>query len=188
MIPISGLIDQTLKKLPCAKKIKGQMLIDAWPQAVGQYISVKSEAVFFEQGVLTVRVRDSVWAQHLSLQKKQIISTLNRITKTRVLTDIRFLVGLPVNRASVAAAAQEAHCWRQKNLTEQDLAPIEAAFWQTDLPGDLQESMKSFFIVQKKRLHWSLEQGDPACIACGMPLVVTAKESYCLCCKTEEKG
>lgn len=80
MDTIANILDKTLRKLPAAKKIKGQMIIDAWPEAVGEKISQKSRALSVENGILFVWVNDSVWAQHLSLQSRKIINQLHRLT------------------------------------------------------------------------------------------------------------
>lgn len=189
MIPIAQLLDKTLKKLPNAKRIKGQMVIDAWPGAVGEHIAQKAKAVSFENGTLSVWVRDSVWAQHLSLQKKQIISKLNRDVKTRVLTDIRFQVGgkMPAVECTETTATEEN--WRRtQTLDEETIRRIEAAFESTQLPPDLEKKMKNFFTAQQKRVQWYRQQGYPSCSVCGMPVVTACWEETCLCCKNRDNG
>ena len=186
---IATILDKTLKKLPNAQKIKGQMVVDVWPHVVGEHIAAKTVAMSFKNGVLFVWVKDSVWAQHLSLQRKQIITKLNRAAKSKTLTDLRFQVGgkRPTQPEDLAMAAVEQN-WRQTNLDESTLAKINGAFSDHELPIDLEEKMKSFFQSQKKRINWYLEQGYIPCEKCGMPQIVIRPEKICLCCKIEENG
>lgn len=188
MIPINQILEKTLKKLPAAKKIKGQLLIDAWSEVVGKWIAMKTEALAFENGVLLVRVCDSVWAQHLTLQKRQIITKLQRSTKTRVLTDLRFQVGKLQNRQDGENVIPPRQNWRQQSLAQQELASIDESFFAADLPADLRDSLRKLFIAQKKHQNWIIAQGEPTCEQCGLPLIQTARETYCLSCKTKENG
>ncbi|MDW7650873.1 MAG: DUF721 domain-containing protein, partial [Bacillota bacterium] len=148
MIPIAKILDQTLKKMPNAKKIKGQIIQDSWPDVVGEPIAAKTKAVSFDNGILFVWVRDSVWAQHLSLQKKQIIQRLNRAAKTRILHDIRFQAGgrKPVDPDEPARWEPQEN-WREKTVSKESLQKIEESFTDTSLPADLAETMKTFFIA-----------------------------------------
>ena len=186
---ISGILDQTLKKLPCAKKVKGQQLIDLWSEVVGEHIASKSIAMQFENGVLHVWVKDSVWAQHLSFQKKQITSKLNRLVRTNILKDIRYQVGGKIPSVHVLVASNESQQnWRNRELPVFTVNKIEQSFDGTNLPKDLEVQIKTFFVSQQKKIEWYFEQGYPPCQKCGMPIVTANKEEVCLCCKTEGNG
>lgn len=186
---ISGILDQTLKKLPCAKKIKGQQLIDVWPVIVGEHIANKSRAIYFENGMLQVWVKDSIWAQHLYFQKKQIVSKLNKAVRTNILKDIRYQVGGKIPASHGLEVNQELiENWRNSELPCGKLNKIEQCFVDTNLPKDLEDQMKTFFLSQQKRIAWYLEQGYPPCQKCGMPVVTALKEEICLCCRAGENG
>ncbi|MBS3898235.1 MAG: DUF721 domain-containing protein [Dethiobacter sp.] len=188
MIPIEQLLVKTLKKLPNAKQIKGQMLIDAWSEVVGWQIAAKAKATMFENGILFVWVRDSVWAQHLSLQKKQIIGSLNKAVRTNILTNIHFQVGGKEPILIQANQPEKKENWREQQLEGQNLQRIEKAFENVTLTQDLEKIIKSFFISQQKRIQWYRQQGYPLCTVCGMPVVTAQREEICLCCKTESTG
>ncbi|MCR3921978.1 MAG: hypothetical protein NUK65_05580, partial [Firmicutes bacterium] len=111
-----------------------------------------------------------------------------RTTKTRVLTDIRYHVGKMQHNIEPITIHKKIEPWRQQILNPEELTSIENSFSQTDLPPDLASSMKALFVAQRKRLSWVIKQGEPVCEVCGLPLVKTAKETYCLSCKTEDNG
>ncbi|NLN07941.1 MAG: DUF721 domain-containing protein [Firmicutes bacterium] len=183
---IADILVKTLKKMPGSKKIMEQLLIDSWPEAAGDYIAAKTQAFAMEQGTLLVRVSDSVWAQHLALQKKRLIKKLNRLQRTRMLKDIRFLVGT-VRPQGPQAVKDGRESRPEEPLTAVELAAIEAAFTKVLLPEELAESMKKLFITMKKKQKQAIRE-DPVCANCGLPLVRKAQESYCLRCKSEDLG
>lgn len=155
---------------------------------MGGYIAEKTKAVSFENGILFVWVKDSVWAQHLSLQKKQIINKLNRQVKTKILLDIRYQVGGKIPAAACEEKPVIQENWRNRALSNEKKKKIEEAFVNTHVPPDLEEQMKSFFTAQEKRIAWYREQGYPSCKVCGMPIVTAEREETCLCCKNGENG
>ncbi|NLM45741.1 MAG: DUF721 domain-containing protein [Firmicutes bacterium] len=184
---IADILTKTLKKMPGAKRITEQMLIDSWPEAAGDYIAAKTQAFAMKEGTLLVRVSDSVWAQHLALQKRELIKKLNRLQRTRMLKDIRFLVGT-VRPQAAKTAESERKSRPEEPLTAAELDAIEAAFARASLPEELADSMKKVFIVVKKRQKRAMRDGVPVCAKCGLPLVQKVQESYCLRCKSEDLG
>ncbi|MFW0861504.1 MAG: DciA family protein [Dethiobacter sp.] len=188
MISIEQLLIKTLKNLPNPKQIKGQMLIDTWPDVVGLQIAAKAKATMFQNGILFVWVRDSVWAQHLSLQKKQIVGSLNKAVRTDILTNIHYQVGGKEPVFIQINQPQKKENWREEMLKEQILTRIEKAFENVPLTQELEEIIKGFFISQQKRIQWYRQRGYPSCSICGMPIVTAQREEICLCCKTENTG
>jgi predicted nucleic acid-binding Zn ribbon protein len=182
---VAKILEKTLRKLPSAKKIKGQMIIDAWPEAVGEKISQKSRALSVENGILFVWVNDSVWAQHLSLQKRKIISQLHRLTATRLLKDVRFQVGGCPPDPEVAEVQPPDENWREAILEESELSTIDEALREARLSPDLEDKMRQLYIAQKQKNRWLLEQGKRPCIQCGMPVDSVREEEYCSCCSAE---
>lgn len=61
-----------------------------WPEIVGPDISAHAEPVLIRGTVLHVRVTDSVWMQHLQLQKRSLLDALNRRLPEGNLSDMRF--------------------------------------------------------------------------------------------------
>lgn len=185
MDTIANILDKTLRKLPAAKKIKGQMIIDAWPEAVGEKISQKSRALSVENGILFVWVNDSVWAQHLSLQSRKIINQLHRLTGTRLLKDVRFQVGGCPPEPDVIEVPAPKENWREATLEESDFVAMDEALREANLSPDLEYKMRQLYIAQKKKNRWLLEQGHRPCMRCGMPVDSVREKEYCSCCSAE---
>jgi len=172
--------------MPSVRKIKGQMLIDAWPQAVGEKIAAKTSALSFAEGTLHVWVRDSVWAQHISLHKKTIISKLNGIVRTRILQDVRFRVGgtPPPEERRAGPLADEA-VWRKQFLEPEDLRVVEAALLETALEPELKTLLRVLLTSQKKLVRYYFAEGYRPCSSCGLPAGKNAGEELCRCCRLE---
>jgi hypothetical protein len=47
---VREILDKAIKKMPNSQKIRGQMIMDAWPQVAGTFIAHKTEALFMEKG------------------------------------------------------------------------------------------------------------------------------------------
>ncbi len=162
------------------------MLIDAWPEAVGEKIACKTCALSFTEGTLHVWVRDSVWAQHISLHKNKIISNLNSLVRTRLLQDIRFRVGgAPQPAAAEAASVPVKTDWRRQPLEPQDLRVVESALDGTALEQDLKTVLRKLLTSQKKLVRYYFVQGYRPCRSCGLPAGKSAGDELCLCCRLE---
>jgi hypothetical protein len=181
---MANVLEKTLRRLPAAKKIKGQMLIDAWPEAVGEKIACKTCAVSFHDGTLHVWVRDSVWAQHIALHKKKIIGTLNSLVRTKMLHDVRFRVGgISPTAVKSLCLAPDNPDWRAQTLDQQDILIVEAALAETGLDADLRTALRKLLTSQRKLVRYYFTQGYRPCCSCGLPAEKLTGEAYCRCCR-----
>lgn len=161
------------------------MIFDAWPHVVGEEVAKRTEPLFFEHGVLFVRVPDSVWAQHISLQKKSIISSLNRKTRTRLLKDLRFQSG-PVRAAVLSAPKTEKECpWQQVRLTPAEEKAVEEALSRSSLAPGLRDSLGRALIAQKKRQKRLIEQGYRECNSCRLLFPPAGSATVCGFCRQQ---
>lgn len=164
------------------------MLTDAWADTVGKSIAERTEAEKFEDGTLIVRVTDSVWAQHLSLQKREMISRLNKVMKTNILKDIRFRIGISRSVHGPEEEREDPSHWRSVTLSPGELLPVDRAFEGVTLPDDLRETLRRYFINQRKIRTWYFEQGHMPCESCGMPVPGKKGKEACFCCISANKG
>jgi len=183
---VSELLEKTLLALPNAQKIKEQRIIDAWPRVVGEEVAKRTEPLFFEHGLLFVRVTDSVWAQHLSLQRKKIVNLLNRQGRTRILKELRFQSG-PVKPLKLIPAAAAEECpWLQIRLTAEEEHVVEEALKQSSLSRELCEAMRSAFLSQKRGQKWLREKGYRECQLCRTLYLPGKSKLACAFCRTAD--
>lgn len=87
--PLADLLKEVLPSSPLAEGLHTQEVLESWPAIVGDRIAEHSQAVGIENGILTVRVESSVWAQELNLLRPKIVQRL-RERLGEELKDIRF--------------------------------------------------------------------------------------------------
>lgn len=112
-----------LRQIGMVRKVRRAQAVDVWPEVVGRTAANVSTAISCKDGVLFVAVKNSMWANELSLLKTEIIRKLNRRLGRGTIIDVRFqargLGGRPAaQKAGCSQGAQE----RVRTLTkaEQD--------------------------------------------------------------------
>ncbi len=69
------------------------LLVQSWPDIVGEKMSEVSNADRVINSTMYVIVKDSVWAHHLSFMKRDIINKINAYAGSNVVNDIYFKIG-----------------------------------------------------------------------------------------------
>ena len=88
---IGGTLKKLIKKEGLENQINQQKAIDLWGDVVGQKIRENTEPVEVQFGVMTVKVKNSVWKQELQFQKNNIIKSLNKKLIKTMIKDLRFI-------------------------------------------------------------------------------------------------
>ena len=91
MKPIKVVLKTYLLKMGLDKGVRQQQAVHLWPMAVGKKIAENPTVQTVEHGTLIVHATSPVWAQELQLQKKDILSKLNKILGKKTIKDIRFV-------------------------------------------------------------------------------------------------
>lgn len=186
-------LEKTLRKLPQAKKIKEQMLLDAWPEVVGEEIARRTSPLYIENGCLFVLAQDSAWAQHLSMQRRKIVSALNKKVRTNILKEIRFKAdGRVLATRQVECAKKDAGSWEDETVPEEEKEMLLKMIDREKVHPEWQETFFNFFLAHKKKKRWFLSQGFIPCMRCGSPLwpgSMEGENKLCLSCSAhpEEK-
>ncbi len=90
---LGEILPEALKKKALHLPVKDRSLIDAWNRAVGPQIGAKAQPDRLRDGVLYVRVANSVWMHELQFMKQEIISKLNGILGGTKVAQIRYFIG-----------------------------------------------------------------------------------------------
>ena len=85
------LLKHLIKEKGFDELIEQQKAIDVWSAAVGRVISEKTEPILVENGVISIKVKNSSWRQELQLQKDDIIMRINGQLNKKIIKDIRFV-------------------------------------------------------------------------------------------------
>ncbi|MBI4978946.1 MAG: DUF721 domain-containing protein [Spirochaetes bacterium] len=121
----SVLSDYFEKSRYSGEVIRFMKILQAWPAIVGETIARQSTPSSLKEGLLTINVRESVWANELSLMSESVRAKVLAVTGIQT-TEIRTRVGdviVPakepgtnIQTPHVPTAAQKA--WVEKTVEE----------------------------------------------------------------------
>ena len=95
MIKINKLIstainEKALNKDANLQKLNNYNVLYHWEKIVGKDIALQSIPVNIENKILFVAVNNSVWCQHLSMLKDDIIYKINKFAGVLLVEDLKF--------------------------------------------------------------------------------------------------
>jgi predicted nucleic acid-binding Zn ribbon protein len=91
--PIGKVLRAVIEELGVAGRLAEQRAVMEWPDVVGAKVAENSRAVRIERGQLLIEVGSSVWAQELSLMRREILRKMNDRLGGRTVKSLHFVVG-----------------------------------------------------------------------------------------------
>lgn len=88
--PLKDVIDQMLRAYGLGDRLDEMSLVKSWEEIVGKMIAKHTSEIYFQRGILYVKLDSSTVRQELSYAKTDLIEKLNRKAGKRMLTDIIF--------------------------------------------------------------------------------------------------
>lgn len=176
MHKFSDIAGDQLKGLGYEPVVKEWSAVWLWENTVGEKLSSVSRADKVKGHVLYVSVKNSSWAHHLSLMKREFLSKINTVIGEDLLKDIKFTVthysSKPTYRASLATDA---------TASEASFSPDEVDLSE-EVVGEIRDNasviadckLRSLFervqLVDKKRKEWVSRHGGGRCAICQVPV------------------
>ncbi len=90
--PISGVLNSLVRSLGLSRNYNGWLVVNNWPDIVGEQVARVSRAVRFEDGILFVAVEKDAWRQELTMQIESILANIRRLPYGGAVQQVR-LVG-----------------------------------------------------------------------------------------------
>ena len=90
LAPAAGAVEGFFKSQELAQALRPHLAKVHWEGVVGPQVAGVTQVEAVRDGVLYVRVKNSVWANELTLLKDDMVRRLNAKLGGRVLTDIHF--------------------------------------------------------------------------------------------------
>ena len=91
--PISGIVESVIGSLGLRNSYQGWLVVQRWPDIVGEHIARRSEAIRYDDGILYVAVSNSVWRQELAMQTEHILREIRSLPYGRVVRQLRLVHG-----------------------------------------------------------------------------------------------
>ena len=169
-----GAVNALLRSEDLALALQPHMAKVHWVEVVGPQVSGVTQIEAVRGGVLFVRVKNSVWANELTLLKEDMLRRLNAKLGGRVLTDIHFKAsGLARPKKG---SEKKTTAFNTKIPTSVELARIvlsedSQARVEQALTGITEEALRGR--IRQVMLHaaraeqWKRQQGWLPCARCG---------------------
>lgn len=91
---VTDLLPNVLTEIHHVYKDRPDIILACWPEVVGQKIAPMTRAMSFQEGILTVKVKNSSLYSLLSQQEKpRILFYLREKFPSVVIKNIKFLIG-----------------------------------------------------------------------------------------------
>ncbi len=119
--PLSTLLQDGLKGLGLAERLREADIWRVWPEVVGPAISSRARPLRIINGILTVAVSSGPWMQELTFLKGMIREKLNGQLGATVVKEIVLKSGRVEKEVPIAVAEAP----RKKRLTARQLAFID---------------------------------------------------------------
>ena len=91
--PIGGIIESVMGSLGLRNRYHGWLVVQKWPEIVGEHIARRSEAFRFDDGTLYVAVADAVWRQEMSMHLENILREIRSLPYGRAVKQVRLVQG-----------------------------------------------------------------------------------------------
>lgn len=142
-----------------------------WAEVVGPQVAGVTQVAAVCDGVLVVRVKNSVWANELTLLKDDMLRRLNTTLGGRVLSDIHFQAGglgrVPKKSVPAPPEIPTAAELARIVLPGEVKTRVESAL--ADITDDaLRERMRRTMTHAARTREWRGRQGWVACPRCGV--------------------
>jgi hypothetical protein len=167
---------EQMKNLGYDTAVKAWSAVWLWKGIVGENLASVSRADRVRGQVLYVSVKNSSWAHHLSLMKRQFIDKINSALGEGVLTDIKFSVSRYSQEPSYKRGLLK---WNGEGDEDTGVGDIELS---DDVVDSIRENasiiqdgrLRTLFertqLADKKRKERVARRGGGACQICGVPL------------------
>ncbi len=119
---IKEILEDLFKDLDIYLKIKSYEVLNLWDRVVGEYIAKNSCPEHITNGILYVKVKNSLWLQELVLLKNNLIESLNKGMGMEIVKDIHFKIGKLENKGKYKKEKQKKE---RKGISREDIGRIE---------------------------------------------------------------
>ncbi len=170
MSPASSAVSGFLQSQELAQMLRPHLAKVHWEGVVGPQVAGVTQVEAVRDGVLIVRVKNSVWANELTLLKEDMLRRLNSKLGGRVLTDIRFKAsGLSRDKAKPPPApplTPSAADLARIALPQEATARIEAAL-SAITEQALRGRIRAVMLHAARAAEWKRRSGWSPCARCG---------------------
>ena len=145
-VKINRLLDAVFEDRNWRDRIELHGVFEFWDETVGKDIAAVAQPSLIRGRVLWVKVKDSIWMQHLHLQKILLLEKINANFEHEKLSDIRFQLYSSLTSPPAPEAVKTKTVLPDKKQ-EQEFDQLISGLGNEDLKA----SLKSLWVRMKTR-------------------------------------
>ncbi len=142
---IGSILKQIFHNSGWENQLKESLSLLRWHDLVGSKIARQSQPEFLKDGVLQVRVENSVWLSHLRFLEDQLIQMLNKELPSLEIKEIRFRQG-PLDALEPSSSSTDsgtAPTTRAEVVTDRPLSPEQLKLLETIADPELRRDLEA---------------------------------------------
>ena len=150
---IGVILEQLFRDQDWERHLQASLLLLRWQELVGFQIAKHAQPEFIKDGVLQVRVENSVWLNHLLFLREELRQKLNRKLSPQEIKGIRFRQGPldlePPSPSKTFEGVAKSHQTPTKPPTP--LSVEQQKLLETVPDSELRQSLKTLLRKQQER-------------------------------------
>jgi len=91
--PLGEILEKYFSRCGLKRRLAEQRILDSWKKIVGRGIAEQTQPLRIQNGVLQVRVSNSVWMQQLQFMKGMILKKVREETGAEDIEELRLFLG-----------------------------------------------------------------------------------------------
>ena len=148
---IGSILKQIFRNSGWESQLEAALPLLRWQDLVGAKIARQCQPEFLKDGVLQVRVENSVWLSHLRFLEGQLIQILNKELPSLEIKEIRFRQG-PLEtdqKLPSSTRSEKVNMARAEAVSERPLSPDQLKLLETVMDPDLRRDLEA--LLKKRR-------------------------------------
>lgn len=152
---IGVILKQLFRDQEWEKHLEASLLLLRWQELVGSQIAQQSQPEFIKDGVLQVRVENSVWLNHLRFLGEELRQKLNEKLSPQEIKEIRFRQGPLDLDQPVPSTTVEGTLRSQKTPTKSHppLSPEQLELLEAIPDSELRRALETLLRKQQEHPH-----------------------------------
>jgi len=152
---IGSILKQLFQDKKWENNIEGSLPLLRWQEIVGSQLARQTQPEFFKDGVLQVRVQNSVWLNHLRFLAEELRQKLHKELPSLEIKELRFRQGT-LDKVQSGPPATGSHATSDPKgdiRPPQPLSQEQRRLLETISDPELRRSLETLLTRQRQRSH-----------------------------------
>ena len=152
---IGSILKQLFQDQKWEKDIEASLPLLRWQEVVGSQLGRQTQPEFFKDGVLQIRVENSVWLNHLRFLGEELRQKLNKELPSLEIKELRFRQGTldKVQSGSPSTGSHAASDPERDAGPRQPLSQEQRRLLDTISDPELRRDLETLLTKQRQRSH-----------------------------------